>query len=115
MKLCNGPSRMKNFVHLAVIFGLVTGFVSFACTDQSKLKPEIFNNQRSMNMDKAPLPTIGIKLSPEAAHPPIQETVTPTPLSIEKESPENTLEPTVSNNKKSPVFQGKRGGTLKLI
>ena len=106
---------MKNFVHLAVIFGLVTGFVSFACTDQSKLKPEIFNNQRSMNMDKAPLPTTGIKLSPEAAHPPIQETVTPTPLSIEKESPDNILGPTTSKKNNPPVFQGKRGGTLKLI
>jgi len=110
-----GPPHMKNFVQQAVIFSLITGFVSFACTDQSKLEPTISDTQPSMNMDKTFLPTIGIKLTPEPTHPPIEKPVTSIPFSIEKESPKNTLEPAISKNKNSPVFQGKQGGTLKLI
>ena len=106
---------MKHLVHLAVMFGLIAGFVSFACTDQSKSEQEIFENQPSVDALITPLPTIGINLSPKATPSPIQNTVTPTPLSIENGSPDNSLEPTTPINKIPPIFEGKRGGTLKLI
>ena len=106
---------MKNFVHLAVIFGFIAGFISFACADQSKLEQEIFENQPYVNADITPIPTIGINLSPKATSSPIQNTVTPTPLSIENGSPNNSLEPAIPTNKIPPIFKGKRGGTLKLI
>ena len=106
---------MKNFMHLAIIFGLIAGFVSFACTEQSKLEQEIFENQPSADADITPLPTIGINLSPKATSSPIQNTVTPTPLSIENGSADKSMEGTIPINEIPPIFQGKRGGTLKLI
>ena len=111
---------MKHLVHLAVMFGLIAGFVSFACTNQLKLEQEIFENQPSVNTDitplsTTPLPTIVINRIPKATPSPIQNTVTPTPLSIENGSPDNSLEPTTPINKIPPIFEGKRGGTLKLI
>ncbi len=102
-------------MHLAIIFGLIAGFVFFACTDQSKLEQEIFENQPYVNADITPIPTIGINLSPKATSSPIQNTVTPTPLSIENGSPDKSLEPAIPINKIPPIFKGKRGGTLKLI
>ncbi|HJO59986.1 MAG: ABC transporter substrate-binding protein [SAR202 cluster bacterium] len=106
---------MKHLVHLAVTFGFIAGFVSFACADQSKLEQEFFENQPSVDAVITPLPTIGIDLSPKPTPSPIQNMVTPTPLSVENGSPDNSLEPAIPINKIPPIFEGKRGGTLRLI